>query len=140
HQLVGVVQPVEVDEQPARGDQQQREQLAVGRVEHPHPLMASAMASRAARAAGRTPPSSPMAMANRVAFTAMSGAKWKLNFTSVNDPKFVVVNEAAASSAASTHPPAAPIRARMMLSTRKLPSTERRRNPSARKVPTSRIR
>src|SRR5439155_21989078 len=115
---------------------QQRKSLRAGL----HPFVASAICSRAARAAGRRPPSSPMRTAKMVALTAIAGSKWNLNLISVKDPKFVVVNVVAPRSEASTHPATDPSNARIRLSVRKLPSTDRRRNPIARSVPTSRTR
>src|SRR3954468_2420396 len=75
-----------------------------------------------------------------VALRAMSGEKWNWNLISVKDDQLVVVKLSVARKVAKMQPPTAPSSERIRLSTRKLPSTARRRKPSARNVPTSRTR
>src|SRR5258706_16359616 len=69
----------------------QADGFAIHKTQRSHaPRSAATIFFRAARQAGRKPPTTPMARANIADESAMFGERTKLNASSVNDPKLTV--------------------------------------------------
>src|SRR5450755_2624860 len=101
---------------------------------------ASTIFSRAARAAGRNPPTKPMPSANISAARTMPGVSTKRNASSAKVWKFMVEIEIACMNEAHTMPITPPMSPRSSDSPRNAVRMAARENPSARSVPISLVR
>src|SRR3989440_1286211 len=101
---------------------------------------ASTILSRAARAAGRNPPTNPMPSANTNAARTMPGVSTKRKASSAKVWKFIVEIDSACMNDAHTTPITPPMSPSSNDSTRNATRIAAREKPSARSVPISLVR